>query len=403
VLPTPGAGLAAAPGTRALFFSAYVVFFLDLPASAQVIQDPVAFIAVSAAGKTVSTGSGFLVSSQGWVITSRHVVISPDTAQPYGSVQLSFKSRNNRQVPAEIKSCGTGDIDLCLLKISEADTKEFGITPPKNSCREITDKETLTSVGWPAYSKSDVDTVEGKISGNLGPFGAYPTTLPLIGGMSGGPVYDEAGTVVGINVGALKENPTRTFILPYAYTRDLLFKSTVPACEKESSKIDLTLNIRASRTKTIQVRKLQDPGETTKHYSIEYSADPGYDIAESTLSVIYCKGCVPSDEVVLDRSRRSIPYTLYGSAGYLEGTVQVKQVRDLRQSVDLASPLKNGWHRNLQLPPDVLMVESVEVLDPAGQPVAQTPVPGAITFAQRQINLSWSPLNHSLQLSVGQN
>ena len=298
-----------------------------------------------------------MVSVQGWIITNRHVVISPDNGQPYGAVQVSFKSRN-RQVPADIKFCDSGEIDLCLLKIAETDAKGFGIAPPQTSCRTITTDDNLTSVGWPADPKSDQDMVPGKITGNLGSFGAYPTTLPLIHGMSGGPVYDETGIVIGVNLGALKDDPTRTFILPYAYARTILFKSTVPACEQPSTKTDLTLALRVSKTTNVPIKKLQDAGETTKLYSVSYSADAGYKIAKLTLSLPHCNGCVTSDPTVLNGGTSgSFTYTLRGSAGYIEGTIQLKQERYLQESLSLPNPIKTGWNLSVQLPPEIITVE----------------------------------------------
>ena len=329
----------------AVFRSIVLTFFGSVCAEAQHLSDPVALVTLNVSDNVVSAGSGFLVSSQGWIITNRHVVISPDTEKPYGLAKVSFKSRH-RQVPAEIKVCSPSkDVDLCLLKMSEADAAGFGISPPETSCRSLTRDDDLTSVGWPADQNSDYDIVSGKITGNLGPFGAYPTTIPLIHGMSGGPVYDKAGIIVGINLGGLKDDPTRTFILPYAYARDVLFKSTVSVCEDPPIKLDLTLNVLVSKAAVVHVKKLQDLGETNKTYSMPFSAEADYKIVESTFSPIHCNGCVILDLVVRDdRSSGSFSFSLSGSSGYIDGLIDLKQGRTLKQKLDTTMPAKAGWN-----------------------------------------------------------
>lgn len=136
-------------------------------------------------------GSGFLISSDGQIVTNHHVVHGAETVK----VNLS----DGRSFEAEI--VGSDPLtDLALLKI-EADVELPAVAFGPSDGLRVGDE--VVAVGNPFGLGGTVTS--GIISAlsrniNAGPFDEFIQTDAAINrGNSGGPLFDNAGNVIGVN------------------------------------------------------------------------------------------------------------------------------------------------------------------------------------------------------------
>ena len=156
-------------------------------------KDAVAYIsAVSQQGQ--GTGSGFVVSSDGLIVTNQHVVD--------GATQVAVKiGTDGEQLPAEIVGIDPSQ-DLALLKVDAKDlpTLELG----DSDSVEVGDDtyaignpygldHTLTT-GVVSALNRDLEAPNGATIS-----GAIQTDAALNPGNSGGPLLDGDGKVIGVN------------------------------------------------------------------------------------------------------------------------------------------------------------------------------------------------------------
>ncbi|MDQ8051461.1 MAG: serine protease [Pedobacter sp.] len=140
-------------------------------------------------------GSGFAISSNGYILTSYHVIKGAD----------SVYVQNNRGESYKAKAFYTDPVnDIAVLKINDSDFTALGALP-------YTLKRTGTSIGELVYTlgypKDDVVLGDGYVSSKTGLNGdtvSYQVAIPVNPGNSGGPLLDNNGNIVGVIKG--KEN-----------------------------------------------------------------------------------------------------------------------------------------------------------------------------------------------------
>ena len=138
------------------------------------------------AGRGLSTGSGFFVSTNGLILTNAHVVDSCDSINVvgHGSAELLRFSRN---------------VDLAVILVEtnkKVETAIFGsdVSPLGAS---------LIAGGYPLSSlmNNEFKVAFGKVTGRRGLGGddnLFSISLPIQPGNSGGPLVDSHGKVVGV-------------------------------------------------------------------------------------------------------------------------------------------------------------------------------------------------------------
>lgn len=153
-------------------------------------------------------GSGVHIGG-GFVISAAHV------AEKAAKVKL--RSEGGKAVEGTVLWVNSA-YDIALIKTDE---DAFGSAPL--SCSEAKRGETITAMGNPL----GVEFVEstGRIAGKpreLGPWkSVFVTDMTIVMGMSGGPVFNEAGEVIGITVGVMAANMGfSSSILGFGYVVD---------------------------------------------------------------------------------------------------------------------------------------------------------------------------------------
>lgn len=136
-------------------------------------------------------GTGFLISSEGYIVTNNHVVSGAD--------EVIVKLADGRELKGEIKGKDE-KLDLALIKISGSDSFPYA---------EMGDSEAL-QVGEPVMAignpfglshtvTAGIVSAKGRVIGS-GPYDDFIQTDASINpGNSGGPLFDAKGRVVGIN------------------------------------------------------------------------------------------------------------------------------------------------------------------------------------------------------------
>jgi 2-alkenal reductase len=150
-------------------------------------------------------GSGFVVSSQGYILTNSHVITTAgDTAvpRPADSVFIEFQDRDR----AEAKIVGWDVFDdVGLLKV-EPSAHALAPVPLGNSAAVVVG-EPAAAIGSPFGNENSlgvgvVSAVHRSVDSLTSSFNlvdAIQTDAPINHGNSGGPLFDARGRVIGIN------------------------------------------------------------------------------------------------------------------------------------------------------------------------------------------------------------
>ncbi|MES2404304.1 MAG: Do family serine endopeptidase [Pseudomonadota bacterium] len=139
-----------------------------------------------------SLGSGFIISADGYILTNRHVVANADSVK----VHLS----DHRTFTAKVIGTDKG-YDIALLKIDASNLPTVQI----GNSNDLQPGQWVVAIGSPYGLDHSVSAgIVSYVGRNLGsqdqqdvPF--IQTDVPINRGNSGGPLFNLAGQVVGIN------------------------------------------------------------------------------------------------------------------------------------------------------------------------------------------------------------
>lgn len=152
---------------------------------------------VSVSNNSKSSGTGFAISSDGYIVTNYHVTQGASNISVRG-VKGDFSKTFKAKVIVEDKNN-----DLAIIKIEDTNFTNCG-TPPYKIDRAVKDVGTsVYALGYPlrATMGDEVKLTNGIISsksGFQGDITTYQISVPVQPGNSGGPLFDSQGNVVGI-------------------------------------------------------------------------------------------------------------------------------------------------------------------------------------------------------------
>ena len=157
-------------------------------------KDAVAFI-TSQSGQGTATGTGFVISKDGYIVTNAHVIDGANT--------VKVKVGDGATVTARIVGVDQST-DVALLKVDAGDTELPVLQLGDSSAVEVGDPvfaignpygldRTLTTGVVSALQRS-IDAPNGFAISNV-----IQTDAALNPGNSGGPLIDDRGRVIGIN------------------------------------------------------------------------------------------------------------------------------------------------------------------------------------------------------------
>ena len=186
------------------FCSAIVISVLTLPIHASILLALTPVEIVSIAKKSVvridgtNTGSGFIVKKSGntyTVLTNAHVL------QQSGNYQLL--APDGRSYPLSGKRLFPSKIDLAEAEFTS--DRDYQVAELGN-IKTLVPGSNIYSYGWNASSTAIKERTQQLLPGSISSIKSGQTnkgynlvyTLNLVPGMSGSPVYDDRGKVIGI-------------------------------------------------------------------------------------------------------------------------------------------------------------------------------------------------------------
>jgi serine protease Do len=148
------------------------------------------------------SGTGFLISSNGYVATSYHVIKESDSVvienETYGRMKASVVYSDAQN-------------DIAVLKITTPEFKVKKVFPFTVSKKEADLGEYVYTLGFP---REDIVFGEGSVSASTG-FGqnpdAYQVSIPVNPGNSGSPLLNTRGDVIGVVSGVQTETAGAAF------------------------------------------------------------------------------------------------------------------------------------------------------------------------------------------------
>ncbi len=144
-----------------------------------------------------SLGSGFIISSDGYVVTNNHVI----TADGQGEVEsITITMPDGTEYPARLMGRDTAS-DLAVLKISPARALPFVRFGDSRAARV---GDWILAIGNPfglgGSVSSGIISAVTRVTGSGSAYDRYLQTDAAINrGNSGGPMFDMKGQVIGIN------------------------------------------------------------------------------------------------------------------------------------------------------------------------------------------------------------
>lgn len=167
------------------------------------------------------TGTGFIVSPDGYVITCDHVI---PKASDYKTIEVTgaVGGRYEYSYPLDIiRRDEQGD--LVLLKLPQG-------ASPWHSVRATAQEQvgaSIIALGFPL--NENLVSVPGSITGNDAKKGRWLTNASFNPGMSGGPIFNRVGALVAIVSGGYEGSQPLNLIIPVSLAKGLLESVNSPA------------------------------------------------------------------------------------------------------------------------------------------------------------------------------
>ncbi|ALI98050.1 S1 family peptidase [Rufibacter tibetensis] len=202
------------------------------------------------------SGTGFVLTSDGYFVTSYHVIEGAD----------SLMIENKNGIKYKVEEIYSDQVrDLALLRVTDTTFTGFGKLPYSFKQKESELGERVFTLGYP---REDVVFGEGTLSSRSGVYGdtaSYQISIPLNPGNSGGPLLDDRGNMIGVISGKMLGVDGAAFAVKSAYLLTLL--DQLPE-HRLPTPISLPkVNNLAGNARPQQLKKLQDYVYMVKVYN----------------------------------------------------------------------------------------------------------------------------------------
>ena len=154
------------------------------------------------------SGTGFALTSDGYLVTSYHVIQGADS--------LLIEGRDRQRYHAEPVYSDVKH-DLAILRITDKKFSGFGRLPYAIKSGQADLGERVYTLGYP---REDVVYGEGALSARSGFEGDtafYQVSIPVNPGNSGGPLLDERGNLIGVVSGRQNDAQSAAFATKSSY------------------------------------------------------------------------------------------------------------------------------------------------------------------------------------------
>jgi S1-C subfamily serine protease len=306
--------------------------FVPVRASADTI-DSVVFISAGLTyddgrpPKNLGTGTGFLISKDGFVVTAKHVIPNEVPAGATLVLKGTLRSTDGitrTLIPAQTIPLG---VDITLLRFDPNAQPKWEYL--KVSSRTVSDtKLGDIVVAWGFALNGGINRVETRVSSLVGPENTVQVGPGLVRGMSGGPVLNAGGNVVGVITGGAAGEPALTYYTPISFANPLIrdvadYMDDRPAsAPTRSPREPIARNYDVVESRTIGA--LQN-----KEFSIKREAEPGRTITNVRFVTTTVSGVSDINlSVAPDRKSVTLKYVVNGGqtgSGTLIGSILTEQ------------------------------------------------------------------------------
>lgn len=181
----------------------------------------------TSSGGWTSSGSGFFISENGYVATNYHVIKDAKTIEVSIVRDGEWKHYQAKVVLSDKQN------DLSIIKIEDASFMPLPHIPYNFSTAIKDTGSEVFTLGYPIADVmgDEVKFTDGKISSKTGIQGdvtVYQISVPIQPGNSGGPLFDDKGSLVGITSSGLNRDYFKAENVNYAIKSSYL-KSLVDA------------------------------------------------------------------------------------------------------------------------------------------------------------------------------
>lgn len=196
-------------------------------------------------------GSGFALTTNGYLVTNYHVVKNADSLYVQNAIGDSYHAKLIYTEPAH---------DIAIIKIDDEAFTGLDNLPYNFKRSKMDVGEDVITLGYP---RDDFYYAKGYISsatGSNGDTSAYQVSLPVYPGISGGPLLDTKGNVIGIISGKETHTESAAFAVKSSY----IFKA-VQSVSADSTANSIVLkngknnkNNLSGLTRPQQIKKLEN-------------------------------------------------------------------------------------------------------------------------------------------------
>ncbi|GAA3972853.1 S1 family peptidase [Mucilaginibacter dorajii] len=192
-------------------------------------------------------GTGFALSSNGYIATNYHVVKDADSIYVQNAVGESFHAKVIYTEPG---------YDLAILQINDPTFKDLG-NVPYNFKRSVSDLgENVYTFGFPGGEEVFGPGALTAETGYRGDTLNYQVSIPVDHGNSGGPLLDDKGNLIGVIRGLQTQVAGAAFAVKSAYLLKTI--QNIPSDSLTKSLTLSTKNTLAGLSRTQQLKKLKN-------------------------------------------------------------------------------------------------------------------------------------------------
>ena len=179
----------------------------------------------SSGGKYQKSGTGFFLDARGYIATNYHVIESSKNID----VAVTQNGKTTIYSAKSIISDKTND--LAIIKITDPTYVRLSAVPYSigSSTKDVGTK--VFAMGYPFLSVlgTEIKVTDGIISSKTGYQGditTYQISAPIQRGNSGGPLFDNNGTIVGITNAGVESMQNVGYAIKVSYLRNLIDASS---------------------------------------------------------------------------------------------------------------------------------------------------------------------------------
>lgn len=193
------------------------------------------------------SGTGFALTSDGYLVTSYHVIKGADS--------VLIEGRDKQRFRAEPVFTDVAH-DLAILRVNDRRFVGFGRLPYTVKRREAELGEKIYTLGYPREDQVYNDGSLSARSGFEGDTGFYQISIPVNPGNSGGPVLDDRGNLIGVISSRQMDVLSTAFATKSSYLARLV--DSLSAAQNAQVYNLPKQNQLTGQTRPQQLRKLQD-------------------------------------------------------------------------------------------------------------------------------------------------